>query len=269
MTESLNANNWVRSCSVWDERKIKSGNYTFAVSRKGRSLIIDNLIDDCRYPAIIKAPTETRLVHAILSPTGPMPPPQFCLSRHVGNGELNAVCKQGDFSLREYTPVDMMVVMELFKQGMLDGINREERPALYQEVEFFVNSAIPDFDDVPAMVNYDNGGRLFVAKNEKSEILGTIGIIVNDEDLEKKRGQLVRLSVSNKSRGLGIGRFLLQFLVDYARDELKLSVIHLGTLSIFTAACALYAKFGFKETSRIPHVPEYNTFIILMELTLD
>lgn len=105
------------------------------------------------------------------------------------------------FSVREYSPEDKAVAIEIFKQGMLDRNYREKQPALYKRVEFFANSTIPDFDDVPAMVNYGNGGRLFVAKNEKGEILRAIGIIVSDEDLEKKRGELVRFAVSNKTRG--------------------------------------------------------------------
>lgn len=73
-----------------------------------------------------------------------------------------------------------------------------------KRAELFVNSTLPHYDVIPAMVNYGNGGPLFVARDEKGEISGTIGIIVNDEDLKKKRGERVSLSVPKKKRGISL-----------------------------------------------------------------
>lgn len=123
-----------------------------------------------------------------------MQPPQFCAFRHKET--VNASSKrssQGKISLHEYAPQDQTIAIELFKEGMLRGINREERPALYERVELFVNTTIPHYDNVPAMVNYGNGGRLFVARDQKGDIVGTIGIIVSNEGLKKKRAELVRV----------------------------------------------------------------------------
>ena len=100
------------------------------------------------------------------------------------------------------------------------------------------------------MVYSGSGGRLFIARDEEYEVVGTVGIIVSDEDLKKKSGELVRLSVRNKSRGRGIGKYLLTFLIKYAKNELKLSALHLETSNVLVSAYDLYVKYGFKETSR-------------------
>jgi len=164
-----------------------------------------------------------------------MQQPQLSL-QSSRDGILNAALKRNDVSVREYAPQDHAVVTQLFREGMLDGIRREEQGALFEKVESFVNRALPQFDDIPAMVNYNNGGRLFVAADENGEIVGV----------------------------------LLKFLADYARDTLKLAVIYLSTVNLLTAACALYAKFGFVEVSRKNvHVPEHEIFIVDFELNLE
>jgi len=197
----------------------------------------------------------------------------FCSSqRHISDeanstrGDNNSVCGS-TISVREYTAEDHSIAIEIFKEGILDGIDREKDDRTYEYMENWANSVLFKYDDVPAMVYRRNGGRFFIALDENSEVVGTVGIIVSDEDAEKKRGEVVRLSVRKKFRGLGIGKFLLVYLINYANNELKLSALHLETtINVFVAACGLYAKFGFKEFART--VNNDGSIDILMELTL-
>lgn len=170
--------------------------------------------------------------------------------------EKNGACNEGKItprstlSLRDYNAEDRAVAIELFKEGMLDGIDREKDERMYNIFESWADSVLYKYDDIPSMVYSRNGGRLLVARDEKNEVVGTVGIIVSDDDLKKKRGELVRLSVRKKSRGKGIGKYLLSFLINYAKNELKLSALHLETSNVFVSAIGLYVKYGFKESSR-------------------
>lgn len=191
----------------------------------------------------------------------------ICRCRSVektnSSGGRSIICGS-NLSLREYTAKDRNVVIEIFKEGILDGIDRAKDDKIYYAMETWINSVLYKYDDVPTMVYARNGGKYFVARDENNEIVGTVGIVVSNEDLEKKRGELVRLSVRNKSRGLGYGRFLLVFLINYAKSELKLSTLHLEMTNVFGAACALYEKLRFKQVHRTFN--SNGSIDILMEL---
>jgi len=181
--------------------------------------------------------------------------------------EVKRVCGAA-VSVRNYSSEDHKDVVEIFREGILDGIDREKDNRIYSVMETWVNSVVYKYDDVPAMVNARNGGRLFIARDETNEIVGTIGIMVSDEDAGKKRGQLVRLALRKKFRGRGIGKYLVVYLINYAKNELKLSALHLETtVNVFVAACGLYTKLGFKEFRRTFNSD--GSIDILMQLELD
>lgn len=183
------------------------------------------------------------------------------------NRRGTGICAAG-VSVRDYSAEDRNAVIEVFREGILDGIDREKDDRTYDYMEGWLNSVLYKYDDVPALICARNGGRLFVARDDKNEIVGTIGIIVSDEDAEKKRGEVIRLSVRKKLRGRGIGKYLLVYLMNYAKNELKLTALHLeSTINVFIAACGLYEKFGFKEFGRTCNTD--GSIDILMELKLN
>lgn len=61
---------------------------------------------------------------------------------------------------------------------------------------------------------------------------------------------MVRMVLAAEYRRKGIGKLMMEFALAYAQYELKCDSIWVRTGSILFAACRLYEKYGFKETSR-------------------
>ena len=97
---------------------------------------------------------------------------------------------------------------------------------------------------------YYNGknGRFWVAINENDEICGHIGL---DASLLNKNGsvELRRCSVDAKYRKHGIGKLLVEHLLDKAKSEYKANHIFLTTTNMQFAAINLYEKCGFCITN--------------------
>lgn len=67
--------------------------------------------------------------------------------------------------------------------------------------------------------------------------------------LENGTGEVKRMFVDAKWRGMGVGRALLLALMDGAKER-GLSMLRLGTLHDMDAALALYQSLGFTPTER-------------------
>lgn len=57
----------------------------------------------------------------------------------------------------------------------------------------------------------------------------------------------VALAVKKKYWGIGIGKALMQTMIDFAKSNGKTEILHLGVRKGNTAAYALYQKMGFEE----------------------
>lgn len=93
----------------------------------------------------------------------------------------------------------------------------------------------------PEKVILNKGGYVYFAKYG-GEIIGTVSLIkVDDTTFE-----LAKLAVTQKYRGMGIGRKLIERCLITARQD------HIKKMILFThhklfSAIALYKKFNFKE----------------------
>lgn len=58
------------------------------------------------------------------------------------------------------------------------------------------------------------------------------------------------VSVKKEYWGLGIGTYLMQALVDYAKQNKTTEILHLGVKSDNETAICLYKKMGFEEIGR-------------------
>ncbi|GLI00265.1 GNAT family N-acetyltransferase [Phytohabitans aurantiacus] len=63
---------------------------------------------------------------------------------------------------------------------------------------------------------------------------------------DARRGEIKRMYVEPVARGLGIGRAILQRLLDAARSE-KFDVVRLETATFMTEALTIYRSVGFTE----------------------
>ena len=106
----------------------------------------------------------------------------------------------------------------------------------------------------------DKGGYIFFALY-KSDVVGTMALIPREEGVY----ELNKMAVRKDLRGNGIGNKLIEFIINYSKDENYSSII-LYSNTVLKNSIHLYNKFGFKEIDN-PDAP-YKRSDIKMELKL-
>ncbi|MBL0683739.1 GNAT family N-acetyltransferase [Aquimarina mytili] len=107
----------------------------------------------------------------------------------------------------------------------------------------------------------NKGGYIFFAK-VGDEIAGTFSLI----NIEENVYELGKMAVSPKFQGLKIGQQLLQFCIDFAKEQEWKKII-LYSNRILENAIYIYNKFGFTEIP-IEENPLYKRSNIKMQLIL-
>jgi RimJ/RimL family protein N-acetyltransferase len=111
-------------------------------------------------------------------------------------------------------------------------------------------------------------GRVFGAFRAL-ELLGIAGFLRREGEKEKHKGLLVGMYVRPDARNAGIGRQLIEAVIDYAREHVE--VIQLSVVSGNERARRLYAYLGFVEYGVEKHSLKQNGHYydeILMALDL-
>ena len=88
----------------------------------------------------------------------------------------------------------------------------------------------------------DKGGFIYYARLN-NEIVGTASLIKKAEGIY----ELGKMAVTEKARGHGIGKLLLEHCIDVGRQQGFQKII-LYSNTILTNAIHLYRKYGFVET---------------------
>lgn len=136
--------------------------------------------------------------------------------------------------------------------------------SLFQAYEQFILSTAAiklDFQDfaheltsLPGKYAAENNGALYIAylqrpaSNGRPTVEKPIGC-VGLRTFEGRRAELKRLYLAPESRGMGVGRALVNVAVEKAR-ELGYAEILLDTLGSMTAARGLYESVGFAEIEK-------------------
>lgn len=108
------------------------------------------------------------------------------------------------------------------------------KPEDFEEIRDLLKSANLPFEDI------ENGiGHFLLARNEE-ELIGCVGLQIRDHN-----ALLRSLAVSEKERNRGLGKALVQEILEYA-SRLNLHNIYLLT----TTAKHFFVKHGFVETDR-------------------
>ncbi|MBM7642538.1 GNAT family N-acetyltransferase [Streptococcus loxodontisalivarius] len=97
-----------------------------------------------------------------------------------------------------------------------------------------------DLQDLEATYQ-KTGGQFWVAKNDVNQIIGCIGLL----SLKNSSAALKKMFVAADYRQLGVGRALIDKLLDYCRQT-GIESVYLGTVDRFQAAQRFYQTIGFK-----------------------
>jgi putative acetyltransferase len=152
-------------------------------------------------------------------------------------------------------------ICQLFQQNF-----EETHPLMIREfnIDFNINDAIEK--DMAKLKQFaPPEGRLIIAELNE-EKAGCAALRKIGENI----GEVKRMYVKPEFRRKGIGRALLQAIIDEA-SKIGYSKIQLDTPYFATAAQSLYREFGFQKTSPYPEsdIPEHlHPQWIFMELVI-
>ncbi|PJJ10824.1 acetyltransferase (GNAT) family protein [Flavobacterium sp. 1] len=156
----------------------------------------------------------------------------------------------------------MISIKELNKDN-LDGFiqyltihlseNGQNETALFQPLSkqqsTLSNEWKAKFEDGMNKKNDEIGWRkVWVAVNEESNIVGHIDIRSQNQ-LNTEHRVLLGMGVDSNFRNLKIGHKLLEFIINYCRDNHKISWIDLQVLTNNIPATKLYEKMNFEQLS--------------------
>lgn len=113
---------------------------------------------------------------------------------------------------------------------------------------------LPTKIDLEAIVNSD-ATQIFIAE-ENDEILGTLTLVFNNIPTGPKIW-IEDVVVDDAARGKGVGEQLMEFSIDYVKNQ-HLKSINLTSSPDRVAANALYRKLGFQQR-------ETNVYRLTME----
>ena len=90
------------------------------------------------------------------------------------------------------------------------------------------------------------GTRIFIAENDAKRIVGCATLCIYESPTGRK-ASVEDVMVSSAYRGQGIGRTLLQCIIDFAGSKLSPIDLHLTSNPSRVEANALYRSLGFEQ----------------------
>ncbi|ULC58334.1 GNAT family N-acetyltransferase [Flaviramulus sp. BrNp1-15] len=126
---------------------------------------------------------------------------------------------------------------------------------------FYVEPYDEEVLSKPTKYIINKGGHIFFAKLN-GNIVGTVALMpIANEGLF----ELTKMAVSPKHRGFKIGQKLMQYCIDFAKNEMKLPKLILYSNTKLENAIYIYRKYGFIEIPIEENSP-YKRSNIKMEL---
>lgn len=111
----------------------------------------------------------------------------------------------------------------------------------------------------------ERGGQIWLAEHSELGIVGSCALI----ETSPGEFELTKMGVLSKARGLGIGKLLMNFILDYVKFN-NLKFVYLLSSSKCEAAIPLYEKSGFEHDTNIMErfASKYNRCDVAMKLNL-
>ena len=107
------------------------------------------------------------------------------------------------------------------------------------------NRYLPDIKREEFDSMFNDSQLNFVAVESDGELLGHLAINSTSKP-RLKHSASFGIAVAKTSRGKGVGRFLMEYLLSYCDEQLNLTRLELEVHANNVAALALYKSFGFK-----------------------
>ena len=107
------------------------------------------------------------------------------------------------------------------------------------------NRYLPDIKREEFDSMFNDSQLNFVAVESDGELLGHLAINSTPKP-RLKHSASFGIAVAKTSRGKGVGRFLMEYLLSYCDEQLNLTRLELEVHANNVAALALYKSFGFK-----------------------
>ena len=121
-------------------------------------------------------------------------------------------------------------------------------PGQIQDLTDLMKELNPDIPVTPEMLLAtvsDSGTRFFAAIGPDGRIVGTATLCISHSPTGRKGG-IEDVVVSSAFRGQGLGRRLMEHIIDYAREEWAPIQLHLTSHPTRVAANGLYRALGFR-----------------------
>lgn len=135
-----------------------------------------------------------------------------------------------EYTILEATNTDQKAVQDIIFSTLEEyGLKPEEDG---------IDSDLKDLEG-----NYTQKNGFFgIIKDKNQKTVGTLALYDCGEGIAEIR----KMYFLPETRGQGLGKFVLQFLIDLAKEK-GFSTIQLETANALKTAIALYQKFGFSE----------------------
>lgn len=134
----------------------------------------------------------------------------------------------------------MNICYRNFQQQDQQQARRLILTGLGEHFGFVDETCNPDLEDI--FQTYIAAGHIFLVAEQNGELIGTGALVLHNSEM----GELVRISVAPAYRRLGIGKALVQALIDLARQK-GLTQLKVETNRNWDSAITLYKQFGFSE----------------------
>ena len=107
---------------------------------------------------------------------------------------------------------------------------------------FYVEDFDEDVLSKPKQYIINRGGHIFFALKD-NVVLGTVALMPTEDN---RILELTKMAVLPKARGQKIGQKLMQYCIDFAKQQ-ELYALMLYSNTILENAIYIYRKYGFKE----------------------
>jgi len=149
-------------------------------------------------------------------------------------------------TVREYHPEDETQVLDIFKAGLMQYAV-EGSIISHMENGFWSSKTAPggDMHSIQKFYVEHPDRAFFVAELAPGKICGICAAVLKDD---QQSVELCRMSVSEESRGRGVGGQLVQAVIMFAAAR-EVPMVTLGTLDRKVDAIRLYERHGFTQVN--------------------